>query len=368
MKFWRVLLFGMSVAGPLVKVRLIGATTDIDTQLLYVGYYFSIQFFIPLVDFGSSWSSIRIYLEKKSNFILFVAPLGIMIGTLVGAFLLEFGLVILISVAMALLNYHLQVFRLLGKSIEFYFYKIIRLVLDISLFLIMIATFNYNDKSIISNILTVELISIIIILSFIAVKRPGSITYVFKWFYFAEQKDYFFLILKVIRANFTRLIYPLMFANPQFLKVFYLLLLYELVVQFANSEYLKRIVNNGINFNYAFILLILSFPVQLVVLIAFSEFMSWHFSFFEYVCVSLMGSITVYSIFSFRLISLGCYQEYRRLVFCDVICKIIIFIGLYLIHASYSQTLIGLLLNYFIWFGWFSVIHNRAENAEREKS
>lgn len=368
MYFWRIALFAISVVGPFVKVRLVGAATNLDTQLLYVGYYFAVQFLIPLVDFGSSWSSIRNYLEIKDKFILYITPLGVVVGTLFCAVHLEIGLVILISTTMALLNYHLQVFRLLGKSIEFYLYKIIRFILDLLMLLVLLKVSIYSEKNIVAYILSIELISIVTILLFIKLKRPERITYIFRWFYFSGSQDYSFLILKVIRANFTRLLYPVMFSNPQFIKFFYLLLLYELIVQFANAEYIRRIVSNRLNLKYAFILILLLIPIQLFLLFVFSELMSWHFRFFEYVFVSLIGSITIYSIFSFRLISLGWYQNYQKLVFYDVILKIVIFLGLYAVNASYSEALMGILLNYLIWFGWFAAIHNRAENAIQQEN
>jgi len=364
-QLWRILLFALSIVGPFIKVRIIGAVSDLDIQLQYVSYYFAIQFFTPLVDFGASWSSIRGYIERKDAFLLFITPVGAIAGVAVGLFFFEYGLVILISLAMAIFNYHLQVLRLVGKPLQFYLYKIFRLALDIALIFTVFILASFDETAILSYVLSGELLSVSIILFLMYISTSADVSYIFKGVYFAGARDYTFLILKILRANFFRLSAPFVFDAPQFIKVFYLLLLYELVIQFANAEYIRKIVDKGLNFRYASLAWGVSIPVQILFLYAFSLFMDWNFSLFEYFCIFYMGSISVYSIFSFRIISLGGYDSFRRIVFWDLLVKGAMVAILYLLDATYGQILCGLLLNYSIWFGCFVYIH---VSLEKEKS
>lgn len=361
MKLLRIVLFATSVVGPFIKVRILGTVAGSDVQLLYVSYYFAVQFFTPLVDFGASWSSIRTHLENKEDFVLFFTPLGILIGVAVCAFFIEYGLVILIATAMAFFNYHLQVFRLQGETVTFYIFKISRLVLDIAFLFALLKVTQNSEETILKYVLSGELFAILIILVVIRWKNPSDIFYKFQLVFFANAKDFSFLILKIIRANFLRLISPFLFGNLQFVKFFYLLLLYELIVQFANAEYLRRIVDKGVNFKYIFLACAASVPLQFLTLKVFSLFMEWEFTLFEYVCVIIIGSISVYSVFSFRLIAVGAYSKFRDLVLLDIAAKVSIFTGLYVYDATYNQVLAGFLLNYTIWFGVFFTIHRRAE-------
>lgn len=357
----RIVLFTLSVVGPFIKVRILGSVTDLDTQLLYVSYYFAVQFVTPLIDCGASWSSIRQHLENKEKFVLFFTPLGALAGLAISAVSMEYGLVILISVTMAFFNYHLQVFRLLGRSILFYICKISRLVLDLSLlFLVLIAT-QYTDETLLQFILAGELVSILVVVFIISWNSPPSISYKFQAIFFANTKDFTFIAIKIVRANFLRLVSPMMFSNLQFVKFFYLLLLYELIVQFVNAEYLRQIVDRGINYKYAFCAWVASAPLQFAGMAIFSQFMAWEFSFFEYACVCLIGSTTIYSVFSFRLIALGAYSKFRNLVLLDIVSKTVIFVTLYALEATYNQILGGILLNYAIWFVGFYSIHRRSE-------
>ena len=364
-QFSRIFLFVVSILGPVVKVRIVGEVANLDIQLLYIGYYFAIQFFTPLSDLGASWSSIRNHLEKKDNFVFFFSPVGVLFGVLVSAISPNFGLIILISVAMAFLNYHLQVFRILGQINKFYICKITRLTFDLLLLLIVASFSTILENNFITYVLSAELFSICLVLLFLKLKKTDQITYIFKKIFFSGSYDYSFVVLKVIRANYVRLLSPLMFENLQFSKFFYCLLLYELVVQYANNEYLKKIINKGINFKYVFTLAILSVPLQISALWAFALFMTWEFSILEYVCLAWMGSITIYSVFSYRLVYLGAYDTFRKVILLDTLLKGLIFACLHIFNATYNQIILGFLFSYFIWFGLFAVVHYRAEEKSR---
>ena len=297
-----LLLFGAVTILPILKIYSLGLH-NIDAQSAYIRIYFWLQFLTPIIDFGYYWSGIRSKLEgnqlqrRQYEFSIFgfiLAASFIYVDFII-------ALLLILATFTAWYNYRLQIFRIDGQTSNYYKLRLSKISIDF----IFLLTLIYFSSVSVNNLLLLEIFAILI--SGLYFGRKGLMVNGFGFSYFGSlfTFNYLYTLIKVVKANFIRILIPIVFIESGFESLLFVILIYELAAQYLSIEKVKDLLDGKFNVSYLLLIYILSIPLQFYFILAISDFFDWNFNILEIISILVGGTARIFSVYGFRAIKLN---------------------------------------------------------------
>ena len=138
-------------------------------------------------------------------------------------------------------------------------------------------------------------------------KEKGEIANGFGFSYFGSlfTFNYLYTLIKVVKANFIRILIPIVFIESGFESLLFVILMYELAAQYLSIEKVKDLLDGKFNVSYLLLIYILSIPLQFYFILAISDFFDWNFNILEIISILVGGTARIFSVYGFRAIKLN---------------------------------------------------------------
>lgn len=307
-------LFLLVVAGPFLKTFMLGKVSS-SLQLEFIQLFFLVQFLVPLCNFGLAWGNTRKYLEKSEElpYLLSLTPIAILLLLFFVNSISFF--VFFLTLLYSCMNYFLQLRRLAGDKYIFLFTRNAKVIFDISILFIVIQ--NKADVSLL-DVVVVEFTVVLMIV--IALCCFSSLRVKVIWNFFEGlNQDFLFVVGRVVDSSLMRLSMPFLFPNERFSQVFFILVGYEYVSQFANINFIKGILEREDVLKIYCLFVLFSMPLQMLSVYILESLYRWNLSTLEFLTVLIYGNLSILLILYVRVIKAGRANQYFRYIISSII-------------------------------------------------
>ena len=303
-----IILFFVISALPFTKAYLFGEESS-GLQQSYIIYFFILQFFSPISNFGLNWRNIRVALENDNDLVLSISGISLIICIVVFLVSVTFGAILLCAFGLSLYNYALQKFKINGQIKRYYFFRILKVILELQTLFIFL---NYFPSTFLYFVLLEAFaISVICIWSVcFAFKKQITIVFNFKYL----DVNFGYVVLKVIKSSVWRLSFPILYPQSGVEKIFFILLGYEMVSQFLSINFTKLLIEQKAAVRYLTAFVVISIPVQLGSIELIAYLYSWTLLMQEVTFIVLVGVTSLLNVGILALIKNNLFSGYIKSV------------------------------------------------------
>lgn len=317
-KVTSLLAFIAMVAGPFIKTYLVGGFS-LDLQLIYLKTFFFLQFLIPICNFGLVWEYTRTYIEDDVEHPFQLSILTAAACVIVAVINPFWGMVVLLAICHSCWAYFLQIRRLAGQKYVFMASRIAKVGLDLAL---LIAILYWGPTLSIKLIIGVEIIAVITVICALALWWGLRIQCA-RTLCAGLNRHFAFIAIRVSEANYMRLGLPFLFPEEKFVQIFFILVGYEYVCQFANLNFIRNFLDDQKAFRNLIIFIVATLPVQAGIVWGLAWAYGWNLGIIETVVILIQGNMMMLLLMFVRVVRKGDTDSYLIYVVLNVILGLV---------------------------------------------
>ena len=313
-----LLAFIAMVAGPFLKTYLVGGFSQ-DLQLIYLKTFFVLQFLIPICNFGLAWEYTRNYIETDVEHPFQLSILTVVFALTIMVINPFWGMVVILAICHSCWTYFLQIRRLAGQKYVFMGSRITKVSLDLGL--LMMVLYCVPTLSI-QWIIGIEIIAVVTIISVLAFGWGLRIQCV-RTLWAGLNRHFAFVTMRVSEANYTRLGLPFLFPQEKFVQIFFILVGYEYICQFANLNFIRNFLDDQNALRNLIIFIVATLPLQAGLVSAIAWVYEWDLGMIEIAVIMIQGNMMILLLMFVRIVRKGDTDNYFKYVVFNIIVGLV---------------------------------------------